>query len=751
MDWSLIALLFAVGFALTGLAFLISTVSKAMTKPPPSQNLPPTAPQPPPYQQPPVPPAYNWSLNGARVQKLALGQGSGGGAGPPAYTGEQFSMGQPEETEPGLIPISYSVIPAQIPVFSPEPVHRAQRVYETPNPAPMPNSVAIPVDGAPEPNAVATPASYFREPPTVQDVSGRKIKEVVNRANRASSVATPVNPDGEARGFFRDKEVIEVIDVEVSDGPTPEEDGISPTIIEQEPLKPAAIVQEPAPTSETEPEPEEGPESEPAPVWKPEPKPAPNPASEPEPVPESEPEPDSVPEPGFIPEPAPKPESGVEPEPESEPKPKPAKRKKVRGKNRRKQQRKGQKKAPPIPNAPPAERVDPSKEEKKPEEETTPKEEPKTEEKQGLKERGMKILHAAARRIVEKVPEPIRNVAGPVLFCACVAVCLLCLSLFTYFDKHPYVPEEEAPIVVDIPPEEPEPEPAPEEEPGTIAVEEPRYKMAMLGEQEAVSTTVEGFEPNFEATDYTDVPFYALTFAIQLDSDPGSEFQKIQVLDAGTMEDLTSTGHSILHVYTGEVPSDEYLLAHPVKSAPVISSAVSDEIITCVFVSLEKRSIYDLKVILYQATSGAETLTEKEVMVNGRPEDISMTAVYPMGSSLLKLGDQYYVAESGTGIGAVPDVNKYVTRKIRCVSLPLTGSVSGLDASSTALFDRQTGERRELPAGTEMYYQENYVEGEDIMEIAFGIQLSGGSYEEAAAFLDNSFPGYVLDGQSIMF
>ena len=50
-----------------------------------------------------------------------------------------------------------------------------------------------------------------------------------------------------------------------------------------------------------------------------------------------------------------------------------------------------------------------------------------------------------------------------------------------------------------------------------------------------------------------------------------------------------------------------------------------------------------------------------------------------------------------------------------------------------------------------MYYQENYVEDEDIMEIAFGIQLSGGSYEEAAAFLDNSFPGYVLDGQSIMF
>ena len=216
MDWSLIALLFAVGFALTGLALLISTVSKAMTKPPPSQNLPPTAPQPLPCQQAPVPSAYNWSLNGARVQKLALGQGSGG-AGLPTYTGEQLFMGQPEETEPGLIPMSYSVIPAQIPVFTPELVHRAQRVYETPEPAPIPHSVAMPVGEAPEPNAVATPASYFREPPVVQDVSGRKIKEVVNRANRPSSVATPINPDGEARGFFREEEVIEMIGVEVYD------------------------------------------------------------------------------------------------------------------------------------------------------------------------------------------------------------------------------------------------------------------------------------------------------------------------------------------------------------------------------------------------------------------------------------------------------------------------------------------------------------------------------------------------------
>lgn len=737
MDWSLIALLFAVGFALTGLALLISTVSKAMTKPPPSQNLPPTAPQPPPCQQSPVPSAYNWSLNGARVQKLALGQGSGG-AGLPTYTGEQLFMGQPEETEPGLIPMSYSVIPAQIPVFTPELVHRAQRVYETPEPAPIPHSVAMPVGEAPEPNAVATPASYFREPPVVQDVSGRKIKEVVNRANRPSSVATPINPDGEARGFFREEEVIEMIGVEVYDdtsGQSSEEDNAPAMIFEQKSPESAPPIQEFTPILDPVPAPVPEPNSGSIPA------PEPNSVSKPIPDNDTEKAPDET-------------EPSDPSDEEDKSTLKPVKRKRARGKNRRKPQGEGKKKkAPPEPNAPPAEKVDPTKEdEKNPGEKPKSEEKLETEEKPGLKGRIMKMLRAFIGRIAEKIPEPIRSIAGPVLICVCVAVCLLCLSLFTYFDKHPYVPEE-TPVVVDIPLEDPDPEPEPETEEnlGAVAAEEPRYKMAMIGEQEVVSSTAEGFEPNFEVSDYTNVPFYALTFAIQLDSDPGSEFQKIQVLDADTMEDLTSTGSSILHVYTGEIPSDEYLIAHPVKSAPVISSAVSDEIITCVFVSLEKRSIYDLKVILYQATSGADTLTEKEVMVNGRPEDLRMTAVYPMGNSLMRLGDQYYVAESGTGIGAVPDENKYVTRKIRCVSLPLTGAVSGLDASSIALFDRQTGERREMPAGTEMYYQENYVEGMDVMEVSFGIQLSGGSYEEAAAFLDSSFPGYVLDGQSIMF
>ena len=156
MDWSLIALLFAVGFALIGLGFLITTVHKVMSKPPPSQNIPPTPP-PAPYLQPqqPPPPVYNWSLNGTRVQKLALGQGSSGStAAPPPSTGGQIPGSGSEELESRLIPISYSVITPQIPVFEREPAHRATRVYEEPEPVPMPHSVAMPVDGdGLEPNA----------------------------------------------------------------------------------------------------------------------------------------------------------------------------------------------------------------------------------------------------------------------------------------------------------------------------------------------------------------------------------------------------------------------------------------------------------------------------------------------------------------------------------------------------------------------------------------------------------------------
>lgn len=737
MDWSLIALLFAVGFALIGLGFLITTVHKVMSKPPPSQNIPPTPP-PAPYLQPqqPPPPVYNWSLNGTRVQKLALGQGSSGStAAPPPSTGGQIPGSGSEELESRLIPISYSVITPQIPVFEREPAHRATRVYEEPEPVPMPHSVAMPVDGdGLEPNAVATPASYFREKPVVQDVPTRKIKDVFNRAGCASSVASPVSPDGEARNFFRDREdVIEVSDVVISDSATPAESLETEIIPEKTQTAPSPeIISEPVP--------------------KPEPAPEPVPKPNPEVIPEPEPEAVPEPEPEAVPIPDRKPAQNCTAKSELTPIP--------QKQSKRKKKRKKQPQPVPIPNAPPAERVTEQEGEEvlPPKDDPVPKDEPAkgtsepleseetSETKPGPKERAEADVRGFIEKAAGRIPEPVRKVSGLVLICVCALICLLFVSLFIYFDKNPVV--EEPPVVVDIPVEEPEPEPEPELEP---VVEEGRYVMAMIGEQEAVSTTAEGFEPNFAEADYTNVPFYALTFAIQLDSDPGSEFQKIQVLDANTSEDLTATANSILHVYTGEVPSDAYFASHPVKSAPVVSSAVSDEIITCVFISLEKRSIDDLRVILSQANNGSDTLTEKEIMVNGSPDDLNLTPAYPMGSGLIKLGDQYYVVESGTGIGAVPDENKYVTRKIRCVSLPLTGSISGLEASSTALFDRQTGVRRELPAGTELYYREDYVEGDALMEIAFGIQLSGGSYEEAAAFLDSSFPGYIIDGRSIMF
>ncbi|MDE7243362.1 MAG: hypothetical protein K2O18_05205, partial [Oscillospiraceae bacterium] len=275
------------------------------------------------------------------------------------------------------------------------------------------------------------------------------------------------------------------------------------------------------------------------------------------------------------------------------------------------------------------------------------------------------------------------------------------------------------------------------------------YKMALIGEQEAESPDESGFEESFPAVDYTGTVFYALSFVIQLDSTPGTEFQEIRVLDAATSEDLTAASGSALHVYYGEVPCKDYTAAHPVKSAPVISSAVSDELITCVFVSLEKKEIGDLKVILIWEDNAAEGGTEAEV--NSQLEEIDANPLYTMGNSLLKLGDQYYVSESGTGIGAIPGENKYVTRKIRCVSLPLTGAAPGLDASSAALFDKTTGEKAEPPEGTKVYYKEDHKENQDLTAIEFGIRMSGGSYEEAELFMDAVLPGYELDGRPLMF
>lgn len=155
MDWSLIVLLFAAGFALAGLAFLIATVHKVMRKQPTSLNIPPSAATYPCSQPQPAPqPAYTWSLNGGLVQKLALGQGSGGREAP-SLGRELAPMSGAEEGEYGCIQITCSTVSARIPVFEPEPVNRAERVPTVI--APHPDSVAVPVENelVPEPDAIA--------------------------------------------------------------------------------------------------------------------------------------------------------------------------------------------------------------------------------------------------------------------------------------------------------------------------------------------------------------------------------------------------------------------------------------------------------------------------------------------------------------------------------------------------------------------------------------------------------------------
>jgi len=767
-------LLFATGFALGGLALLIIAVQKVVKKTPPSQNIPP-ANQPPSYMQPQPPqlPSYNWSLNSSRVQKLALGQGSGRGTDAPQPKDASLGI---EDGEFGLVPIACSSIQAKIPVFQPEPVHRAERVYEEPPSAPLPNSVAIPVEEAPDPNAVATPAAYFREQPAIQDIPTRKIKKLSNRADHVTAVAVPMNPDGEIQNFFRNPEpdAADVIEIQTPETAVPcsVEHRDPPQTLD---LEEAGVVELAAQEVNGDAESEEMP---PIPCKQLNPEQIIKSDSIIDSAPDFEPvsEPDQILD--SVPVPKPEPKLELEPEPKSKPasnaaaEPKPGssnkrtgagkstqtrKKKKKKARSQQKKARPRQKKAPPIPTGLPAERVVPAGEGKTDSKKDSERTEKKS-DKAGLKNKAAGFLREYTEKLTKMVPKSACDAARPILCCACVAVCLLCLSLFFYFDKNPVV--DESPIIVDIPRETQMPEFPDESKPDLpddtrsepVSNEEsPKYMMAVIGEQEAVSAAAEGFEPSFESDDYTDVPFYALSFAIQLDSDPGEEYQKIQVFDSTTMEDLTSTANSILHVYTGAIPSNDYFMTHPVKSAPVVSSAVSEEIITCVFVSLEKRTIHDLKVILSQASSGTDTLMEHEIVVNSPIEDLILTPTYPMGNGLLKLGEQYYVVEAGTGIGSVPDENKYVTRKLRCVSLPLTGSVSGLDASSTALFDRQTGEKRELPAGTSMYYKEEYKESEALMEIAFGIQLCDGSYDEATDFLDNSFPGYIIGDHAILF
>jgi len=145
MDWSLLILLFATGFALAGLALLITVVYKVFQKPPPSGNsinAPPPAYFPP--QSPTQPPSSVYPC-GDRSASSAL-----------------------QSRECGMIPFGLTIVPASPPVFTPEPpIHRAARMVPA---APLPHSVAVPVESSETskddsaPNFAATPAINYAQP-----------------------------------------------------------------------------------------------------------------------------------------------------------------------------------------------------------------------------------------------------------------------------------------------------------------------------------------------------------------------------------------------------------------------------------------------------------------------------------------------------------------------------------------------------------------------------------------------------------
>jgi len=267
------------------------------------------------------------------------------------------------------------------------------------------------------------------------------------------------------------------------------------------------------------------------------------------------------------------------------------------------------------------------------------------------------------------------------------------------------------------------------------------YKMAQLGMDEAVCAAEHGFDENIamlNPMDFTGATFYSISFAVELDASDGCKPIGIEVYDQATKTELSSTARTAVHVYTGKVPSIQYLSEHPTPDAPEQMVSASSYVVTGVLVSLDKYEFSDLDVCLVYSDLDGEHSEKLEV--NSRAGDLASAPAYTVGNSLLKIGEEYFVVDGKDGRGLAAGGCQYYYQDLSCVSKPLTGAVTGLDNTSVLLVSRGTGETSGLPAGMEMYFNEEHEEGSAKTRVCIGLTPGAGDSEAVIMAVDSSLP-----------
>lgn len=276
---------------------------------------------------------------------------------------------------------------------------------------------------------------------------------------------------------------------------------------------------------------------------------------------------------------------------------------------------------------------------------------------------------------------------------------------------------------------------------------EPRpltYQMAQIGTDSGVSDNKYGFSlllRSYSSEDLTGVTYHALSFVVQIPGAVDLMPSYIHVANRSTGKRLEETDTAMLHVYESKVPTQEYLANHTYTPNNFLMPEECNNIYTLMLITTEDLTFDDL-LVTCTYLDGQEEKTE-QLEFNSTMDQIEPATNYTCQNSLLQLGEEYYVLDSGrSGYGGKVDQSeKYAIKHFVCVSSPFTFSLPALDVGAVKLCSKEDLSPKTLPSGCEIYYQE---EKESTSDLAISVGLkaqNGGDFETSSEFVYDSYMG----------
>lgn len=265
-------------------------------------------------------------------------------------------------------------------------------------------------------------------------------------------------------------------------------------------------------------------------------------------------------------------------------------------------------------------------------------------------------------------------------------------------------------------PEEAPPEETPEETPEE-EVHQPDYyyKMYSIGSDHVICLNPRGFDvAEFEKNELNadrnmeDVHYYSLSFVVYTDA----EYDTLRITDKETGENLSAGDYSSSERHVFHMETDNVFETY--------------DAVFVTLMSLDEYTMDDIKVELGvedgYSTWDKASYTWTEVPLTGSVEDLK-TGVGDLDRyKLLKIGTEYYIEDDMDS----DDGNGYECRcaTFRCMTRSYSHSLceTGITSADVRFYDAKTWQEVELPAGTSVYYEENYEDA--LLEIRAGVQIT---------------------------